>query len=149
MLLAQKRRRTSSPEIEVSLTMTEDRVRRSTSQLLWHSPPASEEHEPPMRCVSIASAVKPPCFKAFLLPLGAPPPAPCIRQTLDPRTAGAWHRSPLRFDLAWHLNAWCIGKLCMGLILGFFPRPYPLGGRIDVSDDRLTTLGGSCTSAAR
>ena len=47
MLLAQKRRRTSSPEIEVSLTMTEDRVRRSTSQLLWHSPPANEEHEPP------------------------------------------------------------------------------------------------------
>jgi hypothetical protein len=27
------------------------------------------------------SAVKPPCFRAFRLPLGAPPPAPCIRQT--------------------------------------------------------------------
>jgi hypothetical protein len=30
------------------------------------------------------SAVKSPCFRAFLFPLGAPPPAPCIRQTLDP-----------------------------------------------------------------
>ena len=51
------------------------------------------------------SAVKPPCFRAFRLPLGAPPAAPCIRQTSDPRTAGAWHCSPLRFDLARHLNA--------------------------------------------
>ncbi len=35
------------------------------------------------------SAEQAPCFRAFLLPLGAPPPAPCIRQTLAPRTAGA------------------------------------------------------------
>jgi hypothetical protein len=28
----------------------------------------------------------------------------------DPRTAGARHRSPLRFDLAWHLDAWCISR---------------------------------------
>jgi hypothetical protein len=75
---------------------------------------------------AIVSAVNSPCLKAFRLPRGAPPPAPCIRQTLAPRTAGAWHRSPLRLDLAWHLNAWCIGK-CMGLILGFFQRPHPLG----------------------
>jgi hypothetical protein len=61
------------------------------------------------------SAVNSPCFKAFPLPWGAPPPAPCIRQTLWPRTAGDRHDSPLRFDLAWHLNAWCIGQLCMGL----------------------------------
>jgi len=56
------------------------------------------------------SAVNPPCFSAFLLPFGAPPPAPCIRQTLAPRTAGARHCSPLRFDFAWHLDAWCIGQ---------------------------------------
>ena len=24
--------------------------------------------------------------------------------------AGAWHWDPLRFDLAWHLDAWCTGK---------------------------------------
>jgi hypothetical protein len=28
----------------------------------------------------------------------------------------------------------------MGLILRFFPRPYPLGGRIDIADDRLAAL---------
>jgi len=33
-------------------------------------------------------------------------PAPFGR----PRTAGAWHCSPLRFDLAWHRNAWCISN---------------------------------------
>jgi len=59
---------------------------------------------------SSASAVVVPCFKAFLLPLGAPPAAPCIRQTLDPRTAGDRHCSPLLFDLAWHLDARCIGQ---------------------------------------
>jgi hypothetical protein len=39
-------------------------------------------------------------FMAFRLPLGAPPPAPCILQTSWPRTAGAWHGFPLRFDRA-------------------------------------------------
>ena len=33
---------------------------------------------------AIASAEQAPCFRAFLLPLGAPPAAPCIRQTLNP-----------------------------------------------------------------
>jgi hypothetical protein len=54
--------------------------------------------------------VNSPCLRAFRLPRGAPPPAPCIRQTLGPRTAGARQRRPLRFDLAWHLNAWCISN---------------------------------------
>lgn len=40
------------------------------------------------------SAVKSPCLKALRFPAGAPPLAPCIRQTSDLRTAGAWHRSP-------------------------------------------------------
>jgi hypothetical protein len=52
------------------------------------------------------SAVKFPCVRAFLFPLGAPPPAPCILQTLCPRTAGDRQGFPLRFDLAWHRNAW-------------------------------------------
>jgi hypothetical protein len=73
---------------------------------------------------------------AFLLPLGAPPAAPCIRQTLCPRTAGARHWNPLRFDLAWHLDAWCISK-SMGLNLRFFGRPSPRYRSVDVTDDRL------------
>jgi hypothetical protein len=32
-------------------------------------------------------------------------------QVRGPRTDGAWHCSPLRFDLAWHLDAWCIGSI--------------------------------------
>src|SRR5208337_2697585 len=63
-------------------------------------------------------------FRAFPLPLGAPPAAPCIRQTLCPRTAGARHCSPLLFDLAWHLDAWCIG-MGMGLFSCFCGRPSP------------------------
>jgi hypothetical protein len=48
--------------------------------------------------------------------------------------------SPLRFDLARHLDARCISK-SMGLNLRFFARPYPLGRSVDVSDDRLPALG--------
>ena len=29
----------------------------------------------------------------------------------------------------------------MGLILRFFARPYPLGWRVDVADDRLAAVG--------
>jgi hypothetical protein len=65
---------------------------------------------------AVASAVKLPCFRAFLLPFGAPPLAPCIRHTSRPKTAGDRHGFPLRFDLARHLNARCIGQ-CMGLNL--------------------------------
>jgi hypothetical protein len=85
------------------------------------------------------SAELAPCFRAFLLPFRAPPPAPCIRQTLCPRTEGARHWNPLLFDLAWHLGARRISK-SMGLFLRFFVRPYPLGGRVDVADDRLPAL---------
>ena len=48
------------------------------------------------------SAVESPCFKAFLFPLGAPPAAPCIRQTLDPphRRSLALQPAPLRFGVA-------------------------------------------------
>jgi len=59
---------------------------------------------------------------------------------IDPRTAGAGHRSPLRFDLAWHLDAWCISN-SMGLNLRFFCAPYPLGRGVDIPDDRLAALG--------
>jgi hypothetical protein len=53
--------------------------------------------------------------------------------------AGARHCSPLRFDLAWHRNAWCIGK-CLGLFSIFSAHPSPLGWG-DVADDRLPALG--------
>jgi len=58
----------------------------------------------------------------------------------DPRMAGARHCSPLRFDLARHLDAWRICK-SMGLNLRFFARPYPLRRGADVADDRLSSLG--------
>ena len=80
----------------------------------------------------------PPCLRAFLLPLGAPPPAPWTRQTREPLTAGARHCSPLAFDRAWHRDAWCMAK-SMRLFLRFFARPYPLGGGADVPDDRLVS----------
>jgi hypothetical protein len=38
-------------------------------------------------------------------PFGAPPRAPCIRQTFQPSTAGARHRFPVRFDFAVHRGA--------------------------------------------
>src|SRR6476646_9412880 len=64
----------------------------------------------------IASFVLAPCRKLpFLFPSGAPPRAPCIRQTRQPRTAGARHGFPVRFDLALQRGApWA---LCMGLML--------------------------------
>src|ERR1700683_3163780 len=84
------------------------------------------------------SATIAPCFTAFLLPFRAPPPAPCIRHTSAPRTAGARHGNPLRFDFAWQRNARCMfNLLCMGLFSGFFARPAPLGGRVDIADDGL------------
>src|SRR5271163_2281594 len=88
---------------------------------------------------AIDSATIAPCFTAFLLTFRAPPAAPCIRQTLAPRTAGARYCRPLRFDLAWHLNARCVGQ-CMRSFSGFFARPYPLGRGVDVPDDRLAAL---------
>ena len=66
--------------------------------------------------------------------------APCIRQTLDPRTAGARQCSPLRFDLAQHLDAWCIGQ-CMGLFLHFLGRPSPRSRSADIADHGLPTIG--------
>jgi hypothetical protein len=63
---------------------------------------------------SVASCVRMPCrYCPLRLPVGAPPLAPCIRQTRHPRTAGARQRLPDRFDLAWQRGAsWA---LCMGL----------------------------------
>ena len=47
------------------------------------------------------SFVKAPVLKfPFRLPVGAPPPAPCIRQTLFPGTAGPRHCSPERLERA-------------------------------------------------
>ena len=46
-----------------------------------------------------------------------------IRQTLDPCTAGARHCSPLRFDLAWHLDARGLANL-FSPILDIAPRLF-------------------------
>jgi len=60
---------------------------------------------------------------AILFPFGAPPRAPCIRQTRQPRTAGAPQRFPVRFDLAVHRGAsWA---LCMGLMVFDFAQVAP------------------------
>jgi hypothetical protein len=47
-----------------------------------------------------------PCTQAPLQgPVGAPPPAPCIRQTCQPRFAGELQRLPVVLALAVHLGA--------------------------------------------
>src|SRR6185437_1911488 len=90
------------------------------------------------RLWAAASAVYRPCFVAFWLPLGAPLPAPCIRQTRWPLTAGAWHRLPDRREVARQRFARCMGNLlCMGLILRFCRRPLPPRRGIHFADDRL------------
>jgi hypothetical protein len=51
--------------------------------------------------ISSPSAVKPPYLRAFLLPLGAPLPAPCIRQTYAPhRWSLARGPAPFRLGAA-------------------------------------------------
>ena len=78
-----------------------------------------------MRCTSITALLRPPCFHAPLAgPVGAPPPAPCIRQTFQPTTAGALHRLPVALALAWHLGAPC--ALCMGLASLSIITPPPM-----------------------
>ena len=37
---------------------------------------------------------------------------------LGPSNAGAWHWDPLPFDLAWHLDCWCAGKVSPQFDLG-------------------------------
>ena len=57
-----------------------------------------------------------------MLPDGWPPPAPCIRQTRQPLTAGFLHRKPERFECAVHRGDEC--ALCMGfasLSIGSLP----------------------------
>jgi hypothetical protein len=79
------------------------------------------------RDASMTSLVRPPCRKLlFLFPSGAPPLAPCIRQTLQPRTAGARQRFPVRFDLALHRGAaWALCKGLMVISIWYLPPPPP------------------------
>src|SRR5277367_3578495 len=79
------------------------------------------------------SATIAPCFTAFLLPFRAPPPAPCIRHTSAPRTAGASARqpAPLRCRMTSQ-------RLVHGPV---HARPHPLWRGVDVADDRLPALG--------
>ena len=69
-----------------------NKLRYSIAAIVWRANRARV-----LICFFMASpsAVNSPCLTAFLLPRGAPPPAPCIRQTLDPRTAGALAKSVL------------------------------------------------------
>jgi hypothetical protein len=77
-----------------------------------------------LRMVSCIRLVRPPLRKfPFCRPDGPPPPAPCIRQTRQPRTAGARQGFPVRFDLAPHRGASC--ALCMGSMLIFLSYPPP------------------------
>src|SRR6476619_1484744 len=70
----------------------------------------------------IASFVRVPIIAILLA--GRRDRAPCIRQTLQPRTAGARHGFPVRFDLALQRGApWA---LCMGLmVISFWYLPPP------------------------
>ena len=99
--------------------------------MLVYSPPiflASSRASRPSAFAILRSATasqqRPPCFQfGFARPVGAPPPAPCIRQTVHPRTAGARQVRPERFDLAVQRGAqWA---LCMGLASGFDAPPPP------------------------
>src|SRR3984893_13946577 len=87
----------------------------------------------------MASAVQRPCLSAFVLPVGAPLPAapPCILHLRFPRTAGDWHKPPLRVR-APHRGARFMGDFsdCIGWFPGFLITPAPGG---DGTDDRLGT----------
>ena len=53
------------------------------------------------RRVSVSSKLRPPCRHLPLrMPVGAPPPAPCIRQTPQPLTAGALQGLPVVLAVA-------------------------------------------------
>lgn len=86
-----------------------------------------------------ASRDLPPCFQdGWLDPAACPPPAPCRRQTCQPRTAGAWHRLPVDFALAVHRGA--VRSLFAGsmrLSSCFAIAPAPI---VDITDDGLATF---------
>jgi hypothetical protein len=95
----------SWPEIIADLdSLTETEIEHDGKRFIVRSAPRSSASLA-LRAAGVAlpptvrDAARAPCFRAFLLPLGAPPAAPCIRQTQCPRT-GAWHWSPHRFALA-------------------------------------------------
>src|SRR5215831_11742774 len=68
------------------------------------------------RAAEIASFVRAPWrYLPLRLPAGAPPRAPCIRQTFQPFTAGDRQGKPVRLDFAEQRGAAC--ALCIGLTL--------------------------------
>jgi hypothetical protein len=81
------------------------------------------------------SAELAPCFRAFLLPLGGPPAAPCIRPNGG---RAALQPAPLRFGVASRRQVYRQGH---GLFSCFSVCPSPRGGGADVADDRLPALG--------
>jgi hypothetical protein len=80
-----------------------------------------------------------PVLQGVPIVFGSPASGPVHLADASSPTAGARHGNPLRFDFAWHLKARCISK-CMGLFSTFFARSAPLGGRVDVADDRLSSV---------
>src|SRR3954470_14733409 len=96
----------------------------------------------------MASLVRPPGRKfPFLFPSGAPPLAPCIRQTRKPLTAGDRQAFPVRLDLALQRGAsWA---LCMGLSVisvSAPPGPHQLGLEYLLYRDRRIALERRCRS---
>ena len=79
------------------------------------------------RRMASASCDRAPCRQfPFPGPVGAPPPAPCIRQTVQPVTAGDWQGCPDRLPWALHRGAFARRwPGCMGLIPSFTPPPRP------------------------
>ena len=68
------------------------------------------------RAAAIAVAERPPCFRAWLFPSGAPGfVPPCIRHRFRAFTAGDWHSVPARVR-ARQRGACAIRAGCIGLI---------------------------------
>src|SRR3546814_16256577 len=71
------------------------------------------------RAAASAVAERPPCFRAFLLPLGAPGLVPpCILHRRFPFTVGDWHSVPERV-CAKQRGADASRAGCLGLIVSF------------------------------
>jgi hypothetical protein len=108
----------------------------SSSPVCSINPFISRTNAANSRRSAIASAVKRPCLKAWLLPFGAPGEAPpCIRQRPF-IIAGDWHGVPALVR-ARQRGLKCMGNLlCMRLFLDY--RAVPTPRLADQTDHRLS-----------
>ena len=76
----------------------------------------------------MVSALRPPCFQAFLFPFGGPGDLPPCNLHRPFGIAGDWHGFPDLLERARHRGARCMGKgcLCMRLFVIFPLLPLPL-----------------------